>query len=1288
MGLGACSNWKVSSEILSSTSLSDEYELIVESQVFLWTSGCHIFPFDGITTSTDVKEGDILGFSYQGCGFAEITSRKIDNSEQLNVTSFSFENTALGLGSILNTKASPPYTIDQIHYSLVAVHSIPSVIWFPHTYFVFGQYNEEVTVSGPWNTIKKAVPITVTEIVTNVTVTAAKAVATNGTFFFTIHPHPGYNTTYVISYGNGDNTTLFSVGTQQEKHLSYEYGLHGTYTFSLYAGNLLSFSIKTCNVTVQDAIKGLTFRDSILPAALGNVTIIQWFVRQGNGFYTIVDFGDGNSIKNGSFDNADLFAVINSHRYATVGEYIVTINVSNFISNASIQDLAVVEIPLSGVTCQVIHAHRDIEVNETVTLQATATQGTNVEMSIDFGDGSITTSRELSVQHAYSTYNVYNIIFSVYNNVSRFNVSKEIQVHKPVNPLIGFNVTCLHTNLTKPTPCMLNISIGTDFTCTWNWDDGLVEETSFGLLGNFTYHNYTTVGHYTISLNCSNRLNKTEAVTTAIVEEPIIGLEVDEKVAHPFASDFEVTFRTARGTDPIFNVTFTHLASGSSFNVPVTTANKPPSGSAVISAAIMPDIGIYELKVTAVNYVTPPQTVYLTIMIDVPIANAILIRSHKFIEVYTTANFSCTMTAGSNVSLLWDFGDGSPVKTQFYQGNFSNEGVTVYHDFQNKGIYIVTLSVNNSVSDFILHIPVYIQNPHYLVLTTNSPQDIPPGIVSFFVSLEPSKEHPTNSSYTVDYGDGTTYPEQPFFGPLNLQHNYSRHGAYIMSINFTNDIQTVSMETEVEVQTPVSNLLVFSSHTGPAENKGKPGWGPQKTYFPCDFPVFFNTTIQSGTNVSYYWNFNDERTVVTTSTSVNHSFPNPGQYTVTVQAANVLSQQSQSLSVDIQCMAKIATFTNDGPKILNLPITFKIVIEQVGTASCYLVELGDNMIFNYKMDTSATCPQACSKIDEKTRRFTDPRGFSITHTYSQVGKYGLSVTACNLVYSATVPGETACTPKPCSKPQVIMDPETTGNSPENAKAYFPWKQISIKNVIEINCEASDKTAFSWKICKINSHNGTCISYKLPASVSVTRARLDLKSRTLPYGDYCLQFTCAMVGVDGIYNSSYGCIRIVPSELEAVIDGGESRSIGAGKRAVIKSYSTRDPDVDEKENHPNDFKRCWFCAKYGTYDRNVLDNCTELPAFPLVPLPQLTLVNSSSNGTQPNSTVVEKSGCFGYPPGRLTASSAKISFSTEMMELGQKYDVCNCMLAMKDTRKRVACTTIEIVEGDPPVVEIR
>ena len=1278
----SCNDGDVSPENLPTATLSDSYELITESQVFLSRSGCHIFSFEDIKNSTDVKEGDIVGFTYQGDGYAEITSRESDKSKKFNATAFSFNNANLNLGSILSTTQTAPSTISQVQFSLAAIHRIPSVYWFHHTYAI-GQYVEEATVSGPSNLVKQTAHITATESVANVTMTAPKAVATNASFIVTLHPHKGYNVTYVVNYGSGENQTFSTVLADQDQQVSYEYRLSGTYSVSLHASNILSFSINTCTVLVEDTILGLEFYSDILPVALGNETLIRWFIRQGDGVNITVNFGDGTFFQNGSFDVAHLFAAMNNHTYEAVGEYTVTINVSNCVSNASIEALAVVELPLTGVTCEVNHAHRDIEVNETVTVQVTVAQGTNPEIFIDFGDGSVTRGRELSYQHSYSTYDFYNVSCSVYNNVSMVNASTKIQVHKPVDPLIGFNVTCLYTNLTDPTCCMLNISVGTDFACTWDWGDGRFTETTFGQLGNFTCHNFSSVGHHSVSLNCSNRLNKTTAEETAIVEEPIVGLVVVEPVAKPFANDFQVTWTTVTGTDAIFNVTFKHLISGSTFNATVTTSLDTTSGSAVITTDMMPDIGIYELMVTAINYVTPRQTIHQTVYVDVPIQTPVLTSSSDFVEVHTTANFSCHITAGSNVSIWWDFGDGSTVIHQYYRGNFSSEGVTIEHIFVREGVYTVTLTGNNSISDFTLSIPVYIQNPHYLILTTNSPQNIPPGTITFTVSVVSDEEHPTNSSYTVHYGDGTATADQPFSAPLTLSHSYGEHGAYTMNITFSNEVHFTFLETEVEVQTPITNFQAVSSHTGPDENTGKPGFGPLQTYFPCDFPVHFNTTIETGTNVTYTWNFGDEQIEVTQVTSVNHTFPNPGKYTVNVVAKNAVGEASFQLMIDIQCMVKIAAFGNDGPAKLDIPITFTVDIEQVGTASCYLVEIGENKIFSYRMDTSVTCPGACSKFGEEVVRFSNPSGFSLVYTYSDVGTYPLKVTGCNVVYTVIETGEAACAAKPCKYPNVTMDPDATGHSRENAISYFPWKQFTIKNDIKLDCEASNKTEFLWTVCKMHS-NGSFIPYQVPSSVLLTGSTLDFQARDLPYGVYHLKFKCAMAGVVGIYTYSEGYISIVPSDIEAVIDGGSLRAIGQGKDTTITSYETIDPDVTV--NHPSDFQHCWFCAKYRSYDPEMLNNCTELPPYPLTPMPQISANNSSNNETQSNSTAIDENGCFGYPSGRLNASTSEISFKTAMMQIGSKYDVC--MLAKKDTRRSIACTTIEVLEGDPPRVEIK
>ena len=1284
-GSCTCNDENVSPNTIPTATLNEKYELVSEHLIFVSKGGCHIFSFDDIRNGTDVKEGDIIGFTYQGGGHTEIISRKSEDSKKYNSTAFYFNDANLHLGSVLITTQSTPSSISQLQFAVEAVCRAPAKMLLLHTYAI-GHYYEQATVSGPLNSVTKTAHITATESVANVTMTTPEAVATNDSFIVTVHPHRGYNITYLVNYGSGYNETSFTELADQDQLLSYEYRLSGTYSVSLHASNILSFSIRTCTVVVQDRVLGLAFYSPVLPVALGNITFIQWLVRQGDGINITVDFGDGTSYQNGSFDVGYLFAAINNHTYAATGEYAITINVSNCVSNASIESLAIVELPVTGLTCTVHHAHRDIEVNETVTVEVTITQGTNPEIFIDFGDGSATTTRDLTAQHSYSPFDFYNVSCSVYNNISMLNASTEIQVHKPVDPLIGFNVTCSHTNLTDLTPCMLNISIGTDFTCTWDWGDGTTNETVFEQLGNFTYHNYSSVGHFHVQLNCSNRLNKTTAETIAIVEEPIIGFEVVDPIAKPFAERFSVYWNTITGTDAIFNATFTHIIDGTSFDLEVNTTVSTTHGTAVVFEYMMPDIGIYELMVTAINYVTQRQTRYLTVMVDVPIDTPLLTRSSQFVEVNKTANFSCQMAAGSNVSIWWDFGDGSDVINHHYQGNFSIDGVTIQHVYMYEGIYPVTLFGNNSVSNFTRFILSYIQNPHYLTLTTNSPQNIPPGTITFTIAVVPGQVHPTNSTYTVNYGDGTSVANVSFLAPLILQHSYGTHGAYTMNITVNNEIHLAFMEIEVEVQTPITNFSAVSLNTGPEANIGKPGFGHDKTYFPCDFPVLFNTTIATGTNVTYYWDFSNGYEVTTTTPFINYTFEIPNLYTINITAWNVVSKDILQLTVRSQCMVKTINFTNDGPQKLGLPINFTVGIKQVGTESCFLVEIGDNKVFNYKTDDAITCEEECSNGVQEDRTFTG-KNFSFDHTYSAVDNYPLLITGCNKVSKVNVSGKAVTLDKPCDYPVVTIDSDAVGSIRQNAVRYYRWKSIKIKNTVVVNCEASDKTNFTWIVKKWDVDSGSFQTFPLIGNALSTSKKLTMEINPMEFSidEYYFEFTCAMADVKGVEGSSEGYINVIPSDIEAAIAGGSTRAIGEGKEATIDASSTKDPDVPENENSDSDFQYCWFCAKQGSYDPELVKNCTLLPAFPLSPIPHVTANNSSNNETQSNSTVVDEDGCFGYPPGRLNASTPQISFNTLRMRLYSTYDVC--VLAMKDIRRSVACTSILLVEGDPPIVHI-
>ena len=63
----------------------------------------------------------------------------------------------------------------------------------------------------------------------------------------------------------------------------------------------------------------------------------------------------------------------------------------------------------------------------------------------------------------------------------------------------------------------------------------------------------------------------------------------------------------------------------------------------------------------------------------------------------------------------------------------------------------------------------------------------------------------------------------------------------------------------------------------------------------------FEATIQAGTNVTYAWDFGDGTAVMTsTNTTISHTYPNAGNYTVELTASNGTNSQTDTTSVVVQ----------------------------------------------------------------------------------------------------------------------------------------------------------------------------------------------------------------------------------------------------------------------------------------------------------------------------------------------------------------------------------------------------
>jgi PKD repeat protein len=149
----------------------------------------------------------------------------------------------------------------------------------------------------------------------------------------------------------------------------------------------------------------------------------------------------------------------------------------------------------------------------------------------------------------------------------------------------------------------------------------------------------------------------------------------------------------------------------------------------------------------------------------------------------------------------------------------------------------------------------------------------------------------TNVQYEWDFGDGITMTEQV------VEHIYQATGTYTATVTATNGTSSASAPTTVTItDVPIEGLA--------AENNSPTLLGSTTT---------FTSTILSGSNVSYTWDFGDGITM--TGQVVEHIYQATGTYTATVTATNSLGPMS------VETVAIV--YSNELPIYYYLSIVYK-----------------------------------------------------------------------------------------------------------------------------------------------------------------------------------------------------------------------------------------------------------------------------------------------------------------------------------------------------------------------------
>jgi hypothetical protein len=394
-------------------------------------------------------------------------------------------------------------------------------------------------------------------------------------------------------------------------------------------------------------ISGLTTTNDS-PTQLGDTTNLSATISGGTNVIYTWDFGDGES---GS-------GAATGHVYGSTGVFTAVVTASNSVSLDAATTVVRVDVPIAGL---VATNDSPTQSGGTTHLAATISAGSNVTYDWYFGDGE--TGNGAIVDHVYSSAGVYTAVVTATNSVSQEAATTTVTIEDPIVGLYATNDS--PTQLGQTTYLTATLASGTEVAFIWDFGDGASE------YGATVAHVYPSTGVFTAVVTSTNSVSQEDAMTEVTISDvPVAGLAATNDSPTTFGHTTHLTATIGAGSNVSFQWDFGDGAFG--------------SGS--ITNHIYESLGAFTAEVTASNSINQiTATTFVTIE-EIPIAGLTATNnSPTYWGAVTT--LTATISQGSNVVYLWDFGDGE-----------MGYGIVVTHTYPSTGTFTAVVTATNSVS--------------------------------------------------------------------------------------------------------------------------------------------------------------------------------------------------------------------------------------------------------------------------------------------------------------------------------------------------------------------------------------------------------------------------------------------------------------------------------------------------------------------------------------------------------------------------------------------------------------
>lgn len=747
-------------------------------------------------------------------------------------------------------------------------------------------------------------------------------------------------------------------------NLKYSFNATGNYSLDVECANRLSKANISKRIVVQKPVKGL-FIDRITPKGFLREFKVTWHIQSGSGVHYTASFA-GKALKAfKSLNTTSGWAWVRHDDHVGPGVYDVTVTVTNQVSGIlHARETVRIEIGVEPFFPELFHSNRDIEVNETFVLFMTninEKNNANPIYSIDLGDGrGVIKKRKVITNITYTNYGDFLVIINASNNVSFFNTSISIKIHKPVLLIENLTLATEPTILSQPAVITVSLRRVSDVVCNASFSDipnysrvfDLRTQSSWDPVRSRTdapnippdvrfliQRNYTEVGVYSVIVTCKNRLSEKTASTNVVVQVPVTGVRWIPN--HPIivGNPINVSLEIRSGTNASFEVLF----NGYKFHQKMAGL----STFHVIHRDIYRSVGFHRFTLSVWNMVTPPILIPGHVIVEIPIygLEAFIIGGPREVEVNESVRIGASLKNGTDREFLFDFNDESEVVV--------TQNPAVEHKFNPHSLYVVNITARNNVSQEITLLNITVVKPvlplkGLLIRTSPTAVNQTAKIIlylsegsDFSCQWQFGDGFGLNSSYQhlSFYADGKTTDKRPFQKlTFTTEHTYSSAGIFHISVRCQNRLSVEYASALIAIQSLVEGLNIFKVPTQTVDQEFQVSWsllsGTNAT---------FNVTFP-GTNIKYVYTSELEG-------FVRVVLSRPGEYVIRVEVHNLVSPIQVKSAVIVaevpvsNLTVNVAYDSRDLEMDQNVTFTATII---AGTNPIYLFDFGDgNKFENY-----------------------------------------------------------------------------------------------------------------------------------------------------------------------------------------------------------------------------------------------------------------------------------------------------------------------------------------------------